>query len=369
MAASGTPDLLRRYNSDLIRDLIRMNGPITKVELARLSGASVPTVNKIVNQMEIDGEVCRTNEDSNTVGRKAAAYVLNKDAGYFVVFFIQNGCITAGLAGIDGELIRKIAFSPDMDSAEKVNGVLYEAVDLFLSQIPADKLTAIGLGIPGVIDAENHISAIPTVPCWEGTDLQSVLEERYHVTVFIENDVKLMTVGLYRKEFADYCRNMIFLYVAQGLGAGIVINGRLYKGSSNFAGEYGFMLPWFDRTVPHSGSIGNLELSFRPLTEKRMTGAEMTDTEYEMYLGMLSGVVTNFTAVLNPEMIAICAPQLDGDEIEKIRIRVVSHVPERCMPELIPVRDEDYGIGGLIEFCMAGITSKISVISETGLQL
>lgn len=369
MTESGKPDLLRKYNSDLIRDLIRVNGPITKVELARLSGASVPTVNKIVNQMESDGEVCRTNEDSSGVGRKAATYVVNKDAGYYIVFFVQNGCMTAGLASNDGELIKKESFMPDMISSESVNSVLFGTVDSYLSMVPSEKLNAIGLGIPGVIDSDNKISAIPTVPCWEGTDLQTILEERYHVPVFIENDVKLMTVGVYKREFSEYCRNMIFLYVSRGLGAGIVINGRLYKGSSNFAGEYGFMLPYFDQAVPHSGSIGNLELAFKPLTEKRINGLVFSDEEHEQYIMMLSGVVTNLTAILNPEVIGICAPDLDEEELANVRSRALSQVPERCMPELAVIKDLDYGINGLIELCMSGTTSRISVVSETGLQL
>ena len=58
MVTSGKPDLIRRYNRDLIQELILEKGPITKVELARLSGASVPTVNKIVNQLEADGLIC-----------------------------------------------------------------------------------------------------------------------------------------------------------------------------------------------------------------------------------------------------------------------------------------------------------------------
>lgn len=369
MTASGKPDLLRKYNSDLIRDLIRINGPITKVELARLSGASVPTVNKIVNQMEADGEICRTNEDSNGVGRKAASYVVNKDAGYFIVFFVQNGNIIAVLASNDGEIIRSESISPDVSSLEEVNNSIFEKAELFISQIVPDKLNAIGLGIPGVIDADNHVNAIPTIPCWEGIDLQAMFEERYHVPVFIENDVKLMTVGAYKHEFAEYCRNMIFLYVSRGLGAGIVINGRLYKGSTNFAGEYGFMVPNFDHTVPHSGSTGNLELEFSSITEKRISGEVLSENEYRSYICMLSGVITNFTAVLNPEVIGVCAPDMDEDELEKIRSCVIDQIPERCMPELALVIDQEYGISGLIEFCMSGITSRISVISETGLQL
>ena len=195
------------------------------------------------------------------------------------------------------------------------------------------------------------------------------MEERYHVPVFIENDVKLMTIGVYKREFSDYCRNMIFLYVSQGLGAGIVINGRLYKGSANFAGEYGFMLPDFARAVPHSGSTGNLELAFRPIAGKKVKGETLSAEEYERFIGMISGVVTNFSAVLNPEVIGICAPSMRDEEMEEIKSRLLDYIPERCMPELALIQDLDYGINGLIELCMSGVTSRISLISDTGLLL
>ena len=112
MVTSGKPNLIRRYNLDLIRDLIQTNGPVTKVELSRLSGASVPTVNKIVNQLEADGEIIPTNEETNTVGRKAVSYIVNKEAGYYIVFFVQNGCITAGLANNFGEILEKMSCRP-----------------------------------------------------------------------------------------------------------------------------------------------------------------------------------------------------------------------------------------------------------------
>ena len=129
------------------------------------------------------------------------------------------------------------------------------------------------------------------------------------------------------------------------------------------------MLPRFDRTIPHSGSTGNLEIEFRSITEKRINGDALSDCEYQRYIDMLSGVITNFTAVLNPEVIGICAPDLEQAELEKIRTRVISQIPERCMPELAIIKDQNYGISGLIALCMSGITSRISVINETGLQL
>ncbi len=367
MVTSGKPDLIRRYNRDLIRELILTNGPVTKIELARLSGASVPTVNKIVNLLEDDGLICSISEDSNGVGRKPARYIINKDAGYFIVFFVQNGCIRGGLANNHGEILHAINSSPDMDSLDSVNRVIFDTVELFLTEIPQDKLRAIGLGVPGVIDTGDRIIAIPTVPCWEGIDLKTMLEERFHIPVFLENDVKLMTIGVYKREFSVKSRNMVFLYASEGLGAGIVINGRLYKGINNFAGEYGFMIPDFEESVIHSESTGDLEYKLRPLAEKKIRHEQLSAAENDSFVKILSGIVTNFIAVLNPDVISFCSPYLTEEDLGLIRERTLSLIPDNCMPELTMTEGDDYGINGIIDLCMKGIYTRISLVDDTEL--
>ena len=367
MVTSGKPNLIRRYNLDLIRDLILTNGPVTKVELSRLSGASVPTVNKIVNQLEANGEICRIDEETNTLGRKAISYIVNKEAGYFIVFFVQNGCITAGLANYFGEILEKEVCRPDLTSLDAVNRAIFGLADNYLKKIPTGKLNAIGVGVPGVIDPQNIIMAIPTVPCWEGIDLISLLEERYHVPVFLENDVKLMTVGLYKGEFRDRFRNMVFLYVSEGLGAGIIINGRLYKGSNNFAGEYGFMVPDFEKSLSHPDWTGDLEVKLRPFGENKSVISPQSGDDRAFLCRIFSGVITNFIAVLNPDAISICAPDITENDLAEIRKMTIARVPDSCMPELSIMDEGDYGINGVVELCMAGVTRKISLIDETGL--
>lgn len=369
MVSHGKPNLIRQFNRDLIKDLIVNNGPITKVEIARISGASVPTVNKIVNELESDGIICRSVDERGGLGRKAAAYVINRDAGYYIVFFIQNEAIRAALADNFGEVLREETFHPDMDSREEVDAAIFSAADSFCAGIPDGRLNAIGLGVPGVIGRDGKISTIPTVPCWEGTDPVSAIEARYHVPVFIENDVKLMTVGVYNSECSDRCRNMVFLYMFRGLGAGIVINGRLYKGFSNFAGEYGFMLPDFENTGRHPNWTGDLEVRLRPLAEKKIAGSGLSPEESMALIGIISGAVVNFVSVLNPELILICAPNITDGEFASIRESVAERIPDVCQPELELISEEKHGLSGVIDLCMAGTTSKISLVSETGLQL
>ena len=76
------------------------------------------------------------------------------------------------------------------------------------------------------------ITGIPVMKEFEGVNLEKLLKCRYQLPVFVENDVKLMTVGCYKNKIHNW-ENMIFLYISSGIGAGIMINGQLYKGNTS----------------------------------------------------------------------------------------------------------------------------------------
>ena len=147
----------------------------------------------------------------------------------------------------------------------------------------------------------------------------------------------------------------------------LVINGNLYKGLNSFAGEFGFMVPDCEKSESHSESTGDLEYKLRPLAEKKLKNETFNDRERDLYEQSLSGIITNFTAVLNPDVISVCSPNLTETELNKISELTMARVPDYCMPELVITQEEDYGINGVIELCMDGIDSKMSLINETEL--
>jgi len=103
-----------------------------------------------------------------------------------------------------------------------------------------DDVKAIGIGVPGVVDIENGIVYdVIYIPSWKEVHLKKYMEERYHVSVFVNNDANCFALGEYYYGKGKGYDSMIGLTVGTGVGAGIIINKKLYAGHSCAAGEFG----------------------------------------------------------------------------------------------------------------------------------
>lgn len=366
---SGNPQLIRQFNQDTIRNLIFEKGPITKALVAQLTNLSVPTVSKIVDNLEASGLVCQDAEIEGNVGRRAKSYKINKDAANFIVLFFLRGSFTATLTDYFGCKIaeKTINLADCLNTFEDTFNKVCSVLDDFLKLRPIELVRAIGLGIPGVVRDDGIITQIPSIPSWNGIHLERCLAQRFGIPIFVENDVKLMTVGYYHRELIDRYENMVLLYISEGLGAGIIINRKLYKGFRSFAGEYGFMQINGNRTEKKRSDFGTLEITLKKYVEKIEKGKVLSDAENNEYFDLLSVVVANFIAVINPEAIAIRGAAIDERTIRLITEEVKMMIPEDCMPEMIPLMSDSYGLEGVIRFCQASVGSKISVIDQRGI--
>lgn len=101
-------------------------------------------------------------------------------------------------------------------------------------------ICGIGIGTPGLVDSRKGVvRGFTNIKDWENVPLRDLLEERMDIPVFVDNDVNMMTWGEYRCGGGRGCRDIICLTLGTGVGGGIVINGRLYRGHSMCAGEIG----------------------------------------------------------------------------------------------------------------------------------
>jgi predicted NBD/HSP70 family sugar kinase len=105
----------------------------------------------------------------------------------------------------------------------------------------APRLVGIGIGIPGVIDYDaNSLVLADTMKGWQGCDIGGMFERQFGVSTFVENDVKTRTLGEYLFGAAKGCTDSIYLWIGSGIGAGIIINGKLHRGFTSSAGEVGY---------------------------------------------------------------------------------------------------------------------------------
>ncbi|MES2274853.1 MAG: ROK family protein [Bacteroidota bacterium] len=160
-----------------------------------------------------------------------------------------------GAVVADGEMSAIV--SKKINSSGTVDEVMqdiYELIDNLLQNSSAD---AIGIGVPSVVDVEHGIVYdVQYIPSWREVYLKAILEERYHIPVYVNNDANCFAVGEYFFGKGKDSKSMIGLTLGTGLGTGIIINGKLYEGYNCGAGELGFF-PYRDNILEYycSGSF------------------------------------------------------------------------------------------------------------------
>jgi len=121
-------------------------------------------------------------------------------------------------------------------SVEDVLNDIYQVVDALMD----DSIKAIGIGVPSVVDvAEGIVYDVQYIPSWVEVPLKKYMEARYHIPVFVNNDANCFAVGEYHFGKGNGVGSMIGLTIGTGLGAGVIINGKLYAGYNCGAGEFG----------------------------------------------------------------------------------------------------------------------------------
>lgn len=306
---SANPTTMKRVNSDATLAAIRQNPGITKPQLAKALDLSLPTVNKLVAELEaqqyvLPGAMCESGG-----GRPARTYYFNENRNYVVSVYIGGGAYHIAVSNSEHQ-VHYQASVPHAPGAvwEEELGALLDGV---LRRFAERQIKAIALAVPATVDG-GVLYNIPTIPAWEGFDLKGFLEQRYGLTVLVENEIKAATMGIYDRH-AKHGRieNMVFLYLGTGIGAGIVLNGRLYRSRKNFSGELSFL----------ETGHGNMEQAIH-----RASHAEQ--------LELCAAMLNNIICVLEPDLIAVACEGLRDEDLEPIRQLLKITIAEQYLPEL-----------------------------------
>lgn len=352
MEKAGQPRILKKHNKSLIQKLIKEHGPVTKPQLSHLTNLSLPTVNKITDELVAEGYAMEASvQKCPGAGRKAKLYVVNENFGMFLAVYYMGGNWLGCLVNITGNVVFETEWQAIGKGDTPQVKVLTNLIDILAAQ--SERVMAIGVGVPGIVRRDGTIEGIPLLPDFEGVNLEEILRERYGIPVYIENDVKLMTVG-YRNLRMNNLDDIVFLYIGNGLGAGILLNGALYKGSCSFAGEFGYM---------PSGCAGeeqkeeNLETRLTFLREKIKQNAG--DQRYKLqFCREICRALVHCITVINPEAVVLYCDEIDESSAQFIQREIGSYIPKTCVPQVRHTSNQRIGINGLIYLCQEGITRK-----------
>lgn len=246
MPRTGDNDLIRSLNYKIILDTIRNAGSISRIEISRKTGLSRSTCSGICERMLRQGLIIETGKSDSSGGRRPTLLEIDTGAGVVIGLKLMDGTIDGAVVDLGGSILHhkvlQIPWHLAPDSYISYLETFVRDLQHEYKQISGGvPLLGLGVGMSGRIDAERGILLESSVLEWKKIPLKSMLEEKFSLPVFLENDVNSFAFGeRYFGNGRNY-RDFLCLTVGEGIGLGIIQNGDLLPGSHNSAGEIGHM--------------------------------------------------------------------------------------------------------------------------------
>lgn len=180
---------------------------------------------------------------------------------------------------------------------------------LLLDDLVSDDIEGIGVGVPSVVDVVNGIVYdVYNIPSWKSVPIKSILENRYNKPVYVNNDANCFALGEKYFGKAKNYNNIVGLIIGTGLGAGIIINGKLYNGTNCGAGEFG-MIPYKDDILEHycSGYFfkKKYDITGEELYKLALNNDEFALNVFNEYGKNLGEAIKIILYAIDPEIIVI----------------------------------------------------------------
>lgn len=254
---------MRARNTSLILNLIWKERTISRAEISRRTGLSRSTVSAIVNQLLETGLVNECGIGDSSGGRRPIILSFVDDA--FGLVGVDLGATHVGVVvtNLRGEvkLWKKQAHDMEFDPKGTIE-VMFALIDACTSELhlAAERILGVGVAIPSPVDPNDRQGVLtPEVfPSWQGVEIIPTLERVYGVPVYIDNDANLGALAELWWGVGRHGGNLVFIKVGKGVGAGLIINGDIYRGSRGMAGEIGHIVVESSSQRVHCGMPGAL---------------------------------------------------------------------------------------------------------------
>ena len=365
---SGKPQVLKEVNSSIIEQLIYENGPLSKPDLVKQTGLSLPTISKLVDDLEKNARLSPVGLTGKGAGRKAMLYETNRNSGCILACYFQDGSFFCRLADMLNNTLCEKRFVLDSGSSKKAINSTFHAIDALMAEAPS-QVKIIGVGIPGVVQPTGSLLGIPQIAVWEGFNLEKALRTHYKTAIYVENGVNLSAMGYYHTHLREKQDNLIYLYVGNGIGSGIILNNQLHRGTGNFSGEICYMSESSNSTKRDYASDGGyMESRLGSLIDYSTGEArQKSQGKRKEIVSILSTIAVNYVAVLNPGVIVLAGKIFDKSLIDEITKCMSYYLPAGIMPRITRDLSALTGLEGLILSCREYITTGMHLVQSTGL--
>ena len=245
-------------NDALTLNVIRRQGPVSRVEISKMTGLTPPTVTNITTKLLELGLIAEDRIGESSGGRRPLLLKINSLLATVIIIYIRSERMIGYV--IDPE------FQIQLEDSRNIKGKKEDEILKMLLDIISDcrkraavPALAVGVVVRGPVRRKDGIAVFVPNIGWRNTPLKGIIEEHIGLPAFIENDVKALSNGEYYYGSVKDAKSMILLKVSHGIGGGIIFNGSLYRGVNDSAGEVGHTTIDIAGPICSCGNYGCLE--------------------------------------------------------------------------------------------------------------
>jgi N-acetylglucosamine repressor len=280
----GNRDLIKAMNRNLILNILRREGELSRTQMTEISGLSVGAVSQIINDLIQNAWILEIGEGDYTGGRRQMRLRLNPTAGYAIGLKLMENRVVGALTSFASTTLLEAEAPIDFDgSPDTLTVALGAMIDGMIARsgIARDEFFGVGVGLAGVIYPQQGVVHYSPYFGWRDVPLADMLQKQIGLPVYVENDVNTLTLSEYLFGAGRHQNNFVVVTIGRGIGMGIVLNGQLYQGARGGAGELGHII----LDVPkarRSAEAGSLEtLASDPAVLRALPngGAELSLTD------------------------------------------------------------------------------------------
>lgn len=299
---SANREWMKKVNRNVVLNLVKSAGPISRSDIAQRSGLSPATITNLTAEFIAEGRIHEMGSGESVRGRPPILLRLNTQAGYVVGVKVMRGSLALVVTDLDAVVIHyatePLAASGDGStmSPQEVLESVVAMIETALTESGVERsdVLGVGLGLAGWIDGRAGVCHYSPFFGWRDVDLVGPLHSALGFDVFVENDVNSLTIAEQWFGHGHDRSHFAVVTIGSGIGLGLVLDGQFYRGSDGSAGELGHTTIAVDGPECTCGKRGCLETVASDIAVIRQVNDAITAGEA---MNLASGPVT-FDAVV-----------------------------------------------------------------------
>ncbi|MGD9562872.1 MAG: ROK family protein [Pyrinomonadaceae bacterium] len=234
---------IRNINQTVLLHLIRERQPISRVQIASITGLRPGTISTIVNRLIKKGVIYEGAEGPSSGGRKPTYLYINGENAYILAIDLGVRETVYAVSDFNGRILNQRAMTTRGDPRDFLEFLAGEIEATVKKKYPRVRFAGVGVSVPGLIKRETGEVAVSPNLGWNDLPVKSILESKLNLPVFVENDANAAAYSeLWYGPLEEIrVKTLLYILVVAGLGSGLIINGELHVGSKIGMGGFGHM--------------------------------------------------------------------------------------------------------------------------------